>query len=68
MKTPPRAKAPGADAGGFQQRVLDEAASLPKEERMEPLTVAASVVLVLVLVIFAVISISGLMGQDSRRW
>ena len=35
---------------------------------MVPLTIAASVVLVLVLAIFAVISILGLMGQDSRRW
>ena len=35
---------------------------------MEPITIAASVVLVLVLAIFAAISIFGLMGQDSRPW
>ena len=39
-----------------------------KEERMEALTLAASVVLVLVLGIFAVISILALVGPDSRRW
>ena len=35
---------------------------------MDPLSVAASVVVVLVLAIFAIISIFGLMAQDSRRW
>ena len=35
---------------------------------MDPLTVAASVVVLFVLAIFAVISILGLMGPDSRRW
>ena len=35
---------------------------------MDPVTVAASVVLLFVLGIFAVISALGLMGPDSRRW
>ena len=67
VETPPRAGALRADASGFHQQAF-EAAGATKEEHMEPLTVAASVVLVLVLVIFVVISIFGLMGQDSRRW
>ena len=54
-------------ASGFH-RPANEAASPIKEAHMEPLTIAASVVLVLVLAIFAVISIYSLMGQDSRRW
>ena len=43
-------------------------ANSPKEGRMDALTLAASVVLVLVLAIFVVISILALMGPDSRRW
>ena len=47
-------------ASGFH-RQASEAASATQEEHMGPLTVAASVVLVLVLAIFAIISILGLM-------
>jgi len=35
---------------------------------MDPLSIAASVVLLFVLAIFGVISVLGLMGPDSRRW
>ena len=35
---------------------------------MDALTVAASVVLVFVLALFAIISALGLLGPDSRRW
>jgi hypothetical protein len=45
-----------------------ETVSRYKEELMDALAVGASVVLVFVLAIFAVISILGLMGPDSRRW
>ncbi len=50
------------------RRPAFEAASSLKEEPMNALSVAASVVLVFVLAIFAIISILGLMGPDSRRW
>jgi len=35
---------------------------------MDPITVAASVVLLFVLAIFTVISVLSLIGPDSRRW
>jgi hypothetical protein len=35
---------------------------------MDPVTIAASVVMLFVLAIFGVISILGLIGPDSRRW
>jgi hypothetical protein len=35
---------------------------------MDPVTVAASIVLGIVLTIFAGLSLLGLMGSDSRRW
>ena len=35
---------------------------------MDALTIAASVVLVLVFSLFALISVFGLVGPDSRRW
>jgi len=35
---------------------------------MDPLSVAASVVLLFVLAIFGVISALGLIGRDSHRW
>jgi hypothetical protein len=35
---------------------------------MDALTIAASVALVLVFSLFALISVFGLMGSDSQRW
>jgi len=35
---------------------------------MDPLMVAAGIVLVIVLVIFTVLSIAGLFGANSTRW
>ena len=54
-------KSPSGRCERISPAGLRGAASSTKEERMEPFTVAASVVLVLVLVIFAAISIFGLM-------
>jgi hypothetical protein len=48
----------------FASRPSRQPASPPKEERMDPITVAASVVLLFVLGIFAVISVLALMKND----
>ena len=67
-KTPPRTETPGPKFADFAGQPYRQPACPPKEERMDPVTVAASVVLLFVLAIFTIISVLGLMGPDSRRW